>query len=74
MLLSGAAAATVEDASGALLSALDVRAESICLCVIDDCLDADVPLLEFTVHGQSRDRLRALVNLRKQTRLYSRSM
>ena len=73
-MLSGAAAATVEDASGALLSALDVRAESICLCVIDDCLDADVPLLEFTVHGEPRDRLRVPVNLWKQTRLCSPSM
>ena len=42
----------MEETSDAPISALDIRAESICLCVIDDCLDADVPLLEVTVHGQ----------------------
>ncbi|XP_062872043.1 intermembrane lipid transfer protein VPS13D [Trichomycterus rosablanca] len=30
------------------LSGVEVKAESVCICFIDDCLDCDVPLAEFT--------------------------
>nr|XP_015192573.1 PREDICTED: vacuolar protein sorting-associated protein 13D isoform X1 [Lepisosteus oculatus] len=30
------------------LSGLEVKAESVCICFIDDCLDCDVPLAELT--------------------------
>ena len=30
------------------ISALELRGSRMCLCIIDDCLDADVPLVEFT--------------------------
>ncbi|XP_015283767.1 PREDICTED: vacuolar protein sorting-associated protein 13D [Gekko japonicus] len=31
-----------------LISGVEVKAESICICFIDDCMDCDVPLAEFT--------------------------
>ncbi|EGV98424.1 Vacuolar protein sorting-associated protein 13D, partial [Cricetulus griseus] len=30
------------------ISGVEVKAESICICFIDDCMDCDVPLAEFT--------------------------
>ncbi|XP_067382192.1 intermembrane lipid transfer protein VPS13D isoform X3 [Channa argus] len=30
------------------LSGLEVKAESVCICFIDDCLDCDIPLAELT--------------------------
>ncbi|XP_027026540.2 vacuolar protein sorting-associated protein 13D isoform X1 [Tachysurus fulvidraco] len=30
------------------LSGVEVKAENVCICFIDDCLDCDVPLAEFT--------------------------
>ncbi|XP_047441039.1 vacuolar protein sorting-associated protein 13D isoform X3 [Mugil cephalus] len=30
------------------LSGVEVKAESICICFIDDCMDCDIPLAEFT--------------------------
>ncbi|XP_069382319.1 intermembrane lipid transfer protein VPS13D isoform X3 [Paralichthys olivaceus] len=30
------------------LSGIEVKAESVCICFIDDCLDCDIPLAEFT--------------------------
>ncbi|KAF0036552.1 hypothetical protein F2P81_011864 [Scophthalmus maximus] len=30
------------------LSGVEVKAESVCICFIDDCLDCDIPLAEFT--------------------------
>ncbi|XP_056240495.1 intermembrane lipid transfer protein VPS13D isoform X3 [Seriola aureovittata] len=30
------------------LSGVEVRAESVCICFIDDCLDCDIPLAELT--------------------------
>ncbi|CAB1336324.1 unnamed protein product [Coregonus sp. 'balchen'] len=30
------------------LSGVEVKAETVCICFIDDCLDCDVPLAEFT--------------------------
>lgn len=30
------------------LSGVEVKAESVCICFIDDCLDCDVPLAELT--------------------------
>ncbi|XP_031659504.1 vacuolar protein sorting-associated protein 13D isoform X1 [Oncorhynchus kisutch] len=30
------------------LSGVEIKAESVCICFIDDCLDCDVPLAEFT--------------------------
>ncbi|XP_049609013.1 intermembrane lipid transfer protein VPS13D isoform X3 [Syngnathus scovelli] len=32
----------------AALSGVEVKAESICICFIDDCLDCDIPLAELT--------------------------
>uniref|UniRef100_A0A4W3GI10 Vacuolar protein sorting 13 homolog D n=1 Tax=Callorhinchus milii TaxID=7868 RepID=A0A4W3GI10_CALMI len=34
--------------SGMLVSGVEVKAESICICLIDDCMDCDVPLAELT--------------------------
>lgn len=34
--------------TGSPLSGVEIRAESVCICFIDDCLDCDVPLAEFT--------------------------
>ncbi|KAM3617296.1 uncharacterized protein V6R79_004435 [Siganus canaliculatus] len=30
------------------LSGVEVKAESVCICFIDDCMDCDIPLAEFT--------------------------
>lgn len=30
------------------LSGVEVKAENVCICFIDDCLDCDVPLAELT--------------------------
>lgn len=30
------------------LSGVEVKAESVCICFIDDCLDCDIPLAELT--------------------------
>ncbi|XP_006866437.1 PREDICTED: vacuolar protein sorting-associated protein 13D isoform X2 [Chrysochloris asiatica] len=34
--------------SAQLLSGVEIKAESVCLCFIDDCMDCDVPLAELT--------------------------
>ncbi|XP_065141972.1 intermembrane lipid transfer protein VPS13D isoform X2 [Paramisgurnus dabryanus] len=34
--------------SGLLLSGVEVKADRVCICFIDDCLDCDVPLAELT--------------------------
>lgn len=34
------------------LSGVEIKAESVCICFIDDCLDCDVPLAEFTFSRQ----------------------
>ncbi|XP_026776549.2 intermembrane lipid transfer protein VPS13D isoform X3 [Pangasianodon hypophthalmus] len=34
--------------SAPFLSGVEVKAESVCICFIDDCLDCDVPLAELT--------------------------
>ena len=44
----------VSSGSGGAISGVEVRAEAVCICVIDDCLDADVPLVEMTFHGLLR--------------------
>lgn len=31
-----------------LLSGVEMKAESVCICFIDDCMDCDVPLAELT--------------------------
>lgn len=35
------------------LSGVEVKAESVCICFIDDCLDCDIPLAELTFSSQS---------------------
>lgn len=30
------------------ISGVEIKAESICICFIDDCMDCDVPLAELT--------------------------
>ncbi|XP_078281630.1 intermembrane lipid transfer protein VPS13D isoform X1 [Rhinoraja longicauda] len=49
--VSAGAAATSSDGGAAtalLISGVEVKAESICICLIDDCMDCDVPLAELT--------------------------
>ena len=31
-----------------LISGVEMKAESVCICFIDDCMDCDVPLAELT--------------------------
>lgn len=35
------------------LSGVEVKADSICICFIDDCLDCDIPLAELTLSSKS---------------------
>lgn len=35
------------------LSGVEVKAESVCICFIDDCLDCDIPLAELTFSSKS---------------------
>lgn len=35
------------------LSGVEVKADSICICFIDDCLDCDIPLAELTFSSKS---------------------
>lgn len=35
------------------LSGVEVKAESVCICFIDDCLDCDIPLGELTFSSKS---------------------
>ncbi|XP_039611356.1 vacuolar protein sorting-associated protein 13D isoform X2 [Polypterus senegalus] len=42
------AAASSSHPAVPLLSGVEVKAESVCICFIDDCLDCDVPLAEIT--------------------------
>lgn len=35
------------------LSGVEVKAESICICFIDDCLDCDIPLAELTFSSKA---------------------
>uniref|UniRef100_A0A803TXG1 UBA domain-containing protein n=1 Tax=Anolis carolinensis TaxID=28377 RepID=A0A803TXG1_ANOCA len=48
------------------VSGLDVKAESICICFIDDCMDCDVPLAELTF-----SRLNFLQHLRTSPEGYA---
>ncbi|PNI39628.1 VPS13D isoform 5, partial [Pan troglodytes] len=45
-------ASTSRDSPGAvaapLISGVEIKAESVCICFIDDCMDCDVPLAELT--------------------------
>lgn len=34
--------------AAARLSGVEIKAESVCICFIDDCMDCDVPLAELT--------------------------
>ncbi|XP_069096842.1 intermembrane lipid transfer protein VPS13D isoform X1 [Pleurodeles waltl] len=42
------ASGSKEDTPVKWISGVDVKAEGICICIIDDCMDCDVPLAEFT--------------------------
>ncbi|XP_067328891.1 intermembrane lipid transfer protein VPS13D isoform X8 [Anolis sagrei] len=48
------------------VSGLDIKAESICICFIDDCMDCDVPLAELTF-----SRLNFLQHLRTSPEGYA---
>lgn len=37
----------------ASLSGVEVKAESVCICFIDDCLDCDIPLAELTFSSKN---------------------
>ncbi|XP_077367984.1 intermembrane lipid transfer protein VPS13D isoform X2 [Festucalex cinctus] len=39
---------SASSSQAAALSGIEVKAESICICFIDDCLDCDIPLAELT--------------------------
>ncbi|KAM4563375.1 intermembrane lipid transfer protein VPS13D isoform 4-T4 [Odontesthes bonariensis] len=41
-------AGSVTSSHSAPLSGLEIKAESVCICFIDDCLDCDIPLAELT--------------------------
>ncbi|XP_041130652.1 vacuolar protein sorting-associated protein 13D-like isoform X3 [Polyodon spathula] len=45
---AGSAAAGCAHPVAQPLSGVEVKAESVCICFIDDCLDCDVPLAEIT--------------------------
>ncbi|XP_054629816.1 intermembrane lipid transfer protein VPS13D isoform X1 [Dunckerocampus dactyliophorus] len=45
---SKASADSGASSQAAALSGIEVKAESICICFIDDCLDCDIPLAELT--------------------------
>ncbi|XP_017292232.1 vacuolar protein sorting-associated protein 13D isoform X2 [Kryptolebias marmoratus] len=45
---SRAKAGSSTSSHSAPLSGVEVKAESICICFIDDCLDCDIPLAELT--------------------------
>ncbi|KAK9392132.1 vacuolar protein sorting-associated protein 13D [Crotalus adamanteus] len=49
-----------------LISGVEVKAESICICFIDDCMDCDVPLAELTF-----SRLNFLQHLRASPEGYA---
>ncbi|XP_063173560.1 intermembrane lipid transfer protein VPS13D isoform X1 [Candoia aspera] len=49
-----------------LISGVEVKAESICVCFIDDCMDCDVPLAELTF-----SRLNFLQHLRSNPEGYA---
>lgn len=34
------------------VSAVELKVSYFCLCIIDDCMDADVPLLEINLRGE----------------------
>lgn len=38
------------------LSGVEVKAESVCICFIDDCLDCDIPLAELTFSSKNACR------------------
>ncbi|XP_033825826.1 intermembrane lipid transfer protein VPS13D isoform X2 [Periophthalmus magnuspinnatus] len=44
----GRARADSGSGHGAPLSGLELKADSVCICFIDDCLDCDIPLAELT--------------------------
>lgn len=54
--------ASRRDSQGAVpvqfVSGVEIKAESICICFIDDCMDCDVPLAELTF---SREFLACLI-------------
>uniref|UniRef100_A0A8C3CX35 Vacuolar protein sorting 13 homolog D n=1 Tax=Cairina moschata TaxID=8855 RepID=A0A8C3CX35_CAIMO len=49
------------------ISGVEIKAESICICFIDDCMDCDVPLAELTF-----SRLNFLQNLRANPEVKAR--
>ncbi|XP_054856929.1 intermembrane lipid transfer protein VPS13D isoform X2 [Eublepharis macularius] len=49
-----------------LISGVEIKAESICICFIDDCMDSDVPLAELTF-----SRLNFLQHLRASPEGYA---
>lgn len=46
--MGGRARAGSGSGHGTPLSGVEVKAESVCICFIDDCLDCDIPLAELT--------------------------
>ncbi|XP_013405463.1 vacuolar protein sorting-associated protein 13D-like isoform X2 [Lingula anatina] len=64
---------------GMNISGVELKANSICLCLIDDCLDADVPLTEFTISGLSvlqtlRNKLTGKANFTLAADYYNRKL
>lgn len=57
--MAGHARARANSASSshsAPLSGVEVKAESVCICFIDDCLDCDIPLAELTFSSKAHIR------------------
>lgn len=54
--IAGLPRARTDSGSGshsAPLSGVEVKAESVCICLIDDCVDCDIPLAELTFSSKS---------------------
>lgn len=51
-LKSGSQTSSGRDSQGIVpfqfISGVEIKAESVCICFIDDCMDCDVPLAELT--------------------------
>lgn len=56
--MAGHPRARTDSGSGshsAPLSGVEVKAESVCICFIDDCLDCDIPLAELTFSSKTHE-------------------
>lgn len=52
------------------LSGVEVKAESVCICFIDDCLDCDIPLAELTFSSKSNTYICIIKHMMKFGELF----